>query len=140
MHWVAIPLLFPLLAACAAEPSSTPSPRPVSVGVAFTLKVGEVAAVEGGGVRLTFTGVPTDSRCPQGEQCIWAGDAVVSLAASGGPGGTVTLELHTNPRSGEGAGDYNPYTVTLQELAPAPRSGRMLQASDYVATLKITSR
>ena len=58
-------------------------------------------------VRVSFTDV-TESRCPKDLVCVWAGDAAVSLEASG-----QTLVLHTNASAGPVSGELAGLTIAL---------------------------
>ncbi|HEX9083276.1 MAG TPA: hypothetical protein VF836_00945, partial [Gemmatimonadaceae bacterium] len=54
------------LSACAAmEPTVAAEP-----GVAFSLPIGQTAAINGSGARLTFRLVREDSRCPTDVTCV----------------------------------------------------------------------
>jgi hypothetical protein len=126
----------------AAPPGSPAARLAIDAGQPFQLQPGQVAAVAAGGasagdgLRVGFDGVGSDSRCPKGEQCVWAGDATlrVWLQARGGP--RHDGEVHTaqgRARSFTAAG----HTLQLVRLDPAPISGRALAASDYLATFTL---
>ena len=95
-----------------------------------------------GEVWMTLTGVPSDSRCPRGVTCVWAGDAVAAIAVhppcykAGCKAASVGLELHTSlePRAGVG---WN-YHVELRALHPAPVYGNPPDATAYVAWVRVT--
>lgn len=116
-----------LALACSGSDGSTPSEPDVTV----TLALGQSVAVDG--ADLTFEAVPTDTRCPQDVECVWAGDALVELRWQG-----ADVELHTGvePRS---AG-LGPTTVTLVALAPQPYANATIPPQAYRATLRLTAR
>lgn len=108
----------------------------IELGQSFSLRVGEVAQTADGGLRVGFEGVSADSRCPKGEQCVWAGDAVARVWLQQGTGPRAVGELHT----AQGA----PQTLRLQglelrllRLDPYPVSGRTVAPGAHVATLSL---
>jgi hypothetical protein len=121
-----------------AEDTRDPSePRRVTLGEGFRLKIGEAVLIGEEGLRVGFESVPTDSRCPKGENCIWEGDAVVGIWVRRGSAEKRGFNLHTSGR-GPGAADYDGWSVRLVALDPYPVSGRPVRRGDYVATLEVT--
>ena len=101
----------------------------------FELRVGQTATVAGQGLTVSFEAVPSDSRCPTGVQCVWAGNAVVQvvLAKDGKAAG---FELNTNlePKSA----NYLNYTIELVSLAPYPTAKNpSIPQSQYRATFVV---
>ena len=132
------------LAACDAQDATSPLAAPASINAAasatvqlgqeFQLKVGRSATVAGEGLTISFEGVPEDSRCPVGVQCIWAGNAVVNLVASkDGKAAGIQLNTTLEPHSAT----YLDYTITLVSLAPEATQAGVPQ-NKYVATLLVT--
>jgi hypothetical protein len=102
----------------------------------FVLRVGQSATVAGEGLTVSFQAVPSDSRCPTGVQCVWAGNAVVQVVLSK-DGKAFGAELNTSlePTSV----DYLNYNVALVSLAPYPSSkGGPISQSQYRATFVVT--
>jgi len=86
-------------------------------------------------LKIKFVGVLEDSRCPEGVQCIWAGNARIRLKLSGGRGRVANVELNTTNKPRETT--YANYTIALVNLVPrAVRDGRP-KAGEYGATLAI---
>jgi len=108
----------------------------------FTLHVGQSAAFAEPAVVVTFTAVPSDSRCAVDVVCVWTGDAVVRLTLHVGPpdgeGPDIVADLHTDlePRSAPW-GTY--YEIRLLALWPAPRANPP-PTEPYRATLILESR
>jgi hypothetical protein len=108
----------------------------VSLDQPFELRVGRSATVAGEGLTVSFQAVPSDSRCPTGVQCVWAGNAVVQVVLSK-DGKAFGAELNTNlePTSV----DYLNYNVALVSLAPYPTAkGGAIAQSQYRATFVVT--
>jgi hypothetical protein len=104
----------------------------------FDLRPGEVVTVEANKLVVTFKQVSQDSRCPDGVQCVWAGDATVHLDANPGQANAASADLHTNTQGGPAQATLNGYTVQLVALSPYPKNGQQIQPGDYVATLRVT--
>ncbi len=100
----------------------------------FELQVGQTAALPDGSAALRFVSVPTDSRCPMGVMCIWAGDAVVHLEVLA-EADTSSVDLHTNPGAGSASARVGAWSVELQGLKPLKKAGEPIPPGDYVATL-----
>ncbi len=106
-----------------------------TLGQPFDLKQGTSATIAGEGLTVSFVSVPSDSRCPSDVNCFWEGNAEVQLTLSkpGYPTTTVVLNTTLEPKSASYAG----YTVSLQGLAPYPKSTGTIDQSDYVTTLVV---
>ena len=100
------------------------------------MRPGETALVEGQRLCVTFEEVTGDSRCPQGVQCIWEGDAAVQLTVVQHGKEKATLDLHTAPRFDREA-PYLAFRVVLVDLAPYPKAERAIPPEAYAATLKV---
>ena len=103
----------------------------------FTLAPGQWGAIAGTALRVGFTGVTSDSRCPSNVQCVWEGDAAVALRAS--LSGTETpVTLHTS-----GAADaattahVGGYVLSIADVQPAPVAGQTIAANAYRVKLLV---
>jgi len=82
---------------------------------------------------ITFVDVVGDSRCPIGVDCIWFGEATISLRAVCAPGDTTNFEL----TFGDGINDHRDttifeiYRVELLDVTPYPQFGVELEKEDY---------
>ncbi|MEO5930429.1 MAG: hypothetical protein ABIR47_10900 [Candidatus Kapaibacterium sp.] len=111
-----------------------PATRKARFGDTVTLGYGRSALVEGS-VLIRFARVEEDSRCPQGVQCITAGNARVALrlAIDGGAESTITLNTLRGSRDTSVAG----YHVSLLGVDP-PRTRDLDQHHDrYVALVSV---
>jgi hypothetical protein len=123
-----------LVASCGTTPSS---PRSVPLAEEFTLEPGQTAHVEGADLSVTFESVSSDSRCPEGVNCVWEGDAVVVVSVRLGSDPASRRELHTARDSEADAGSHR---VRLVRLAPLPRANASPAPGDYRATLLVTRK
>lgn len=129
-----LPLLFILTSAAAAGPAQ----EDVRLDQEFELRNGQSVRVEGERLTVTFSRVAEDSRCPEGVQCVWAGNAKVVLRLSKGRRRASTMSLNTgvDPRQRV----YRGYEVKLVKLDPYPKENRRIRRRDYVATLVVSRR
>ncbi len=129
-----------VIAVCLATPAcgnhvGAPSAERVPLGREFTLAVGQSAVVDDTGLRVSLKGVAQDSRCPVDVQCVWEGDATVSVAA-GAPSSAAQYELHTSGRFAHEV-QHGAYRIALVRLDPARRSTGLPSPNDYRATLLV---
>jgi hypothetical protein len=120
--------------ACAGSPTE---PTDVPLGQSFALRSGASATLQDG-LKITFSSVHSDSRCPMDAICIWADDAIVKVALSQSGGNMTERELHTDTSASQAS--YFSYMIRLVTLAPYPRSDRPIRPEDYVATLVVEAR
>jgi hypothetical protein len=107
----------------------------VPLDTQFTLAPGASATVAGTSLRVQFSGVLGDSRCPADAMCIQGGDALVRIRVVNG--GTAEYELHTGDSS-KAVVSHAGYRIALAELQPYPFSSRTIQPGDYRATLRVS--
>jgi hypothetical protein len=72
-----------------------------------------------------------DSRCPQDVNCVWAGNAKVTIKVTNRKGESKNFELNTNlqPQSVK----FDNYEIKLGEVAPYPKSNTRVNANGYNA-------
>jgi hypothetical protein len=128
------------LSSCAAI-----RPQVAQPGVAFSLPVGGIVAINGSTTRITFDQVRYDARCAADEVCgfrdyrdpetVRGGDAslLFVLWRKGSPGETRILNL-TPPRNETTWGDLK---IRLEDLTPAPRWSNGYLPGHYVAQLVV---
>jgi hypothetical protein len=122
-----------LLIFTAALAQASGDVKPVVLNQEFEIKVGERVSVEG--LKISFGRVAEDSRCPQGVDCIWAGNGkvVLKLSKAGSRPSQVNLNTGIEPKHQLYAG----YDIKLVSLKPYPKMGEKIKVSDYVATLVV---
>jgi hypothetical protein len=118
-----------------AAPVSMPTGPTIALGQEFTLGPGQTASLADGALSVRFERVSEDSRCPQGVNCVWEGDAVVALVAARA-GGTGQHQLHTSGRFARQVME-GPYRIELLKLEPVPAEGTQVPPAQYTATLRV---
>lgn len=119
-----------LLASCSSDnEAAIPLDQPFKVGYA------EQRSVDRDALALTFSAVTEDSRCPSDVQCVWAGQATVTLLATadGSNSQELTLTIPT-PDTASFAG----YSIQLLSLDPYPVAEQPTEAALYEATLVVS--
>jgi hypothetical protein len=127
-----ISVLLSLLIAGAVSPPACDGGA--SLDKEFKLRFGGDAAV-GDGLKVKFSALVEDSRCPKGVDCIWEGNAKIRVELVGAGKQPASFELNTNvePKSASGAG----YEISLLKLDPYPNADARPKEKDYVATLSV---
>lgn len=109
-------------------------------GDTLRLPLGATAAV-GVGARLTFAARGDDSRCPVNVQCVWEGDAAITVRVSGGAtGATRDRVLHTSGRVGVDTVTAGGMRVRLVGLLPERREGEERAPGADVTALLVAVR
>jgi hypothetical protein len=106
--------------------------------VSFTLKTGQERFVKSAGVRIKLLEVAEDSRCPQGVNCIWAGNVrvVVRISGDGRSARSETLNSATEPRAVQVKKKY----LSISKVMPPKIIDREIKPQDYIITLTVSSR
>jgi hypothetical protein len=128
---IAILLIFP--AAYAKAPASNMQAVP---GREFRIRINQAVSFDRGRLKITFQGVPQDSRCPEGVNCVWSGNAelALSLVTADGRRARITLNTHLDPREF----DFHGYRIKLISLTPSPRERQKINRNRYRAVLAVT--
>jgi hypothetical protein len=124
------------------EPARADAPE-FSLNEPFALGGGQDALIRSEKLRLRFTDVLEDSRCPTRVQCFWTGQARIALEVQPERGAPTTVEFNTNPAPGQtdASATVGAYGVELQSLDPYPQSpDDPISFEDYRATLVVRNR
>lgn len=127
--------LFSLLlifSAAVAGPLESPS-KEVALGEPFEIRIGQQVSIKKESLKISFTSVAEDSRCPEGVQCIWAGNGKIVLRLNKARRGASVMRLNTTVEPKED--DYRGYDVKLVSLSPYPQKDVPIRRKEYVATL-----
>lgn len=104
----------------------------------FDVRVGERVTIKKEGLKITLVKIEEDSRCPEGVQCIWAGNGKVLLKLSKGRSRPTSMRLNTGIDPDSAA--YGAYDVKLTNLRPYPKKDVEIKKNEYIATLIVTRR
>ena len=104
----------------------------------FEIRVGQQVSIKHEGLRISFSFVAEDSRCPEGVKCVWAGNGKVMLRLSKAGRRYATMSLNTGLDPKEDA--YRGYDVKLVSLNPYPKKDVRIKKKEYVATLIVSRK
>ena len=131
MGIIAVPLLALMLMGFAQDPGRSK----VALGEQFKLKNGQQAIVKGEKLRITIQSI-TDSRCPSGATCIWAGNGEVVIEVAKKNKKQVVARLNTSSDPKEI--DYRGFKIKLIALNPYPKLNESIDPQNYEATMLVT--
>ncbi|MEK7538970.1 MAG: hypothetical protein AAB552_03970 [Patescibacteria group bacterium] len=98
-------------------------------GVTIKLKIGEVKQLKDFSVKIAS--IDSDSRCPQGVTCVWAGQVALTLEVTIPPSSANAISLKTDGVSNSAGA----YTFLLLEVSPAAVFGKEIAKEEYSATI-----
>lgn len=138
-------LTFATMSNSSCRKDSIESLRTISFNRDFELSLNDSVIVQGEEKELGITLARLDdSRCPEGVQCVWAGNASVTIQLTGTDGMSGRAELcigdcpvHSNASETASIklGSHN-YLVKLKDVKPYPKTGE--QKSQKIAVLTIS--
>jgi hypothetical protein len=122
--------LVALVLACKGEGTV----KAMQLGEAFRLKIDESAKLSADELAITFKAVTNDSRCPQGAQCVTAGEAEVVLAVKvGEKSQDVTVKVGTD----QAKATVEPYAIRILSLDPYPVANQTIKDADREIELRV---
>ena len=126
------------------NPATIPPPEvdgmiAIQLGQPFTISIDQPAQLSEKGLSLTFQKILEDSRCPSHVQCVWSGQARISIRISQTDQAPATLEMDTNPSLKQDVVTYEDFQIHLLALKPYPEDvGQHIPAEAYEAAFVIT--
>lgn len=121
-------LLAVLLTAC----GTSTEPR---LGEDIEIRLGTTIEIPDDTTRLRFTDVTSDSRCPTGAQCVWAGEAVALFTV----GSNQQVSLTLGADASKATVIVRDKQFTIVALKPHPKVNETIAKGDYIATIRFTS-
>lgn len=115
----------------------------VNLDELFALTGGQEGLLAGENLRLRFSEVLEDSRCPTTVECFWTGQARIAIVVQPPGGGSTTVEFNTNPAPGQTVkqADVGVYSIELLSLEPYPQTPEgPIPFEDYRAALTVRKR
>ena len=108
------------------------------LGKEFSIKAGQQVKLDGADFAVKFDRVLQDSRCPTDVNCVWAGNAEITLNVNYDKcAAIITLNTHRTSETND-EGKVGGFRVKLLKLEPYPHSQKKITPSDYTATLLVT--
>ncbi|OBA99838.1 hypothetical protein A5662_01295 [Mycobacteriaceae bacterium 1482268.1] len=138
-RWLTAAVVTGALVSCQLGREAGADPVSFTLGQQFTLSGGQ-EAVSGENLRVRFTDVLEDSRCPLRVECFWTGQARVAVVVQSPENPSTTVEFNTNPASGQNKQTVRAdgYTISLKTLEPYPQTpDDPISFEDYRAELLV---
>jgi hypothetical protein len=138
--WLLALVLGMTLVGCQWGQKAAARPLEFSIDKEFILAGGQEATIRGEDLRLRFTEVLEDSRCPTQVECYWTGQARIAVLVQPPGREPTTVQFNTNPAPGQNVqkAQVGEYTVSLQSLDPYPQtSDESIALEQYRATLVV---
>lgn len=131
---VLLSALAALAAFCVSASASGVSQAPGAT--TFDIRPGQTVRLRDEGLRVTLLSVTEDSRCPEGVQCVWAGNVrlALRLAAAGGRASRVSLNTASQPTQI----NYRGRVLRILRVRPPKVEGRRIRPRDYRVTLEVS--
>lgn len=128
--WMALPLL----AGCINTFRTGPVPG-TDAQQQLEIPIGETRLLDEERLAISFARLMEDSRCPQGGQCVTAGNAMVGLILHerGEATRPVRLNTHDQPRTVSHEG----YVITVVDVRPWPTTAGAPAEGEYVVRLHV---
>jgi hypothetical protein len=141
--WLCVVLVGLALTGCHVdEPARADVPQ-FNVNEPFTLGGGQDGLLARDSVRLRFTQVLEDSRCPTRVECFWTGQARITVSVQPESSASTTVEFNTNPAPGQTVkiAEAGQYRIELLSLEPYPQTPEEpIAFEDYRASLVVRDR
>ena len=87
-------------------------------------------------VTIKFVSLIEDSRCAEGTNCVWAGNARIKVSIKKGSDPAETFEMNTN--TGIDGVTYGQYAIYLKNLTPVPKANIRINRNAYTATFSVS--
>ena len=102
----------------------------------FKVHLNEQSILSSKELRIKFVSVKEDSRCPQGVDCLWAGNGKIEIKVIDKNEDSAILELNTElePKSVS----YKRFHIALISLEPYPKAEQNIKEEDYSAILAVS--
>ncbi len=101
-----------------------------------TVSIGDAKRFGDTAVEARFVEVLEDSRCPEGVDCFWAGNARIRIEVNRYHKTILCFELDTNGPTP--FVNFDRFRITLKALDPYPKADKPADRSAYNATLVIS--
>lgn len=99
----------------------------------LTVKAGKQAVGKKSKIKVKFVSVVEDSRCPEGVNCVWAGNAKIKVLISNG---MTSREYEMNSNLGPKGDTFDGWAIYLEDLTPYPKANVKTRPA-YQAKFKI---
>jgi len=129
-------ILITAFAGLVAQANAQDEPQQKDDTQIISMRVGKQKKASVSKINIKFVSLLEDSRCPEGVNCIHAGNARIKVVVSKAGGDPITFEMNTN--FGEKGNVYKGYAIYLTDLKPVPKTKVRLSRNQYTAMFSIS--
>lgn len=132
-----------LVIVLALTAASCRAPVKAVLGTPVVLPVGQTATFGRSDLDLRFKRVASDSRCPTGATCVWAGEAAVTVEARILKGPVETFDIRMPAGNAPDSAVWKPYDayrIRVVRLDPHPVVHLAVDTTRYAATFLVEKR
>jgi len=126
-------IAFLSLTAC----NSIPGEINAGLGEIVSLSVEQIVAFKEEPLKLKFVDVESDSRCPTGVSCIWAGEVKCRVEITRGQDNELLELVQPGGSPGFVSTSYHEYRIDF-DILPYPEAGKETNRNVYRLKVKIT--
>jgi len=127
-----------LVCACTLSVAACASTSSASLDQKFSLGVGDSATIAGENLKFKFLNVISDSRCPEGVTCIWAGEVSCLIQVTDKELKTTEVVL-TAPGSSPGNKDITGYNIAF-DVTPYPKQAQVINKGEYLLNMTVSKQ
>ena len=103
----------------------------------ISVEIHQEKSVPSAGFKIKFVEMVEDSRCPEGTNCIWAGNAKVKIEVRG-KGSARSFELNSTTEPTVIV--FSGYEIKFVGLTPKPAANVRIDPDKYLATFEVTKK
>ena len=107
------------------------------LGKEVSLKINRALVVESENLEIKFLGVTSDSRCPKGTSCVWAGQVVVMVNVLKAGENLGEFELIDTNDGRVSPTQVDNYEIFLLKVKPYREVNKIINTKDYIITIKV---
>ncbi|AHB14067.1 MULTISPECIES: hypothetical protein [Dehalococcoides] len=122
-------LALPLSACSAAIPVA-------GLDQSISFPPGQSCSIAGEDLIIKFVGVVSDSRCPEGVQCVWEGEVTVQMEIKYG-GAKTKFYMVKRGAGGDAVANFGIYTLSFN-VTPYPIAGTEITKDQYRLLLTVS--
>lgn len=108
----------------------------VDLGQEFSLSIGQSASMNDSDLGITLLEILADSRCPKDVTCVWAGEAVASVAITLGDSTEIMTLTQPGLSSVNTSVTYGEYRIYF-DVQPYPEEAQEISQDEYELVLTI---
>lgn len=102
----------------------------------ISVRVGKQTKASRSKLTVKFVELVEDSRCAEGTNCVWAGNATIKVSIKQGGEPEEIFEMNTN--LGAKGATFGGYAIYLTSLTPTPKANVRINRNAYTATFSIS--